>query len=109
MIVTVQGVKQNPEEVEKHCTTLGLEHFFIDMHSGGVSHMTSMMKDDPAQLEQYLDKLEELIAILITRKEVVLVHCQAGFHRTGITAYTLLRVIGGLGADEAYAALAGMR
>ena len=32
-----------------------------------------------------------------------------GIHRTGMTTYTILRVIGGLDPDEAHAALGDMR
>ena len=42
-------------------------------------------------------------------EEVAVVHCAAGIHRTGIVGYTLLRILGGLGTEEAYAALGNMR
>ena len=46
---------------------------------------------------------------LSSSEEVALLHCAAGLHRTGMTTYTILRVIGGLGADDAYKALRDMR
>ena len=42
-------------------------------------------------------------------EEVVLIHCAAGIHRTGILAYTLLRLLGQLSQKEAYAALKDLR
>ena len=47
--------------------------------------------------------------MLNDNNEVALLHCAAGMHRTGLTTYTLLRVIGGLDADDAYKALKDMR
>ncbi len=37
-------------------------------------------------------KLSELYELMKSSEERVLVHCAAGIHRTGIVAYTLLRI-----------------
>ena len=40
---------------------------------------------------------------------MALLHCAAGFHRTGLNCYTLLRLLGKLTPDEAYKAIKEMR
>ena len=52
---------------------------------------------------------QDLLDMLTANEEVCLVHCAAGIHRTGIFAYTLLRLLGGLSQKEGYAALKDMR
>ena len=106
MVVTVQGFDQNPDEIAKLCTTLGLKHFHLDIESASVLKLEKMMKNKPS-LRALVSRLEELMKHLTENEETVLVHCQEGLHRTGIVAYTLLRVIGGFDEpNDAYEALA---
>jgi len=57
-----------------------------------------------ARLKAALPRLSERL----DAGEALLIHCSAGIHRTGMTAYALLRWRG-LTADEALAAIARMR
>lgn len=52
--------------------------------------------------------LKKTFNYLVSNEEKALVHCAAGIHRTGITAYTFLRWTG-LSQDEAIATIKGMR
>ena len=109
MVVTVQGFDQNPDEIAKHCNSLGLSHFHLDIEHASVLKLENLMTNK-GTLRTLVGRIEELIKILTEQEETVLVHCQQGLHRTGITAYTLLRMIGGYDdSEEAYEALAEMR
>ena len=99
---------EHPDEIKAYCEKLGLQHFHVDVHSAAVSHLTNMMASEAA-LNKFVQSILQLIEIMSSREESVLIHCHAGYHRTGMTAYTLIRMLSGRNPDDAYKALQDMR
>ena len=108
LVITVQGVSEQPEEVQQLCTDNELKHFFIELEGANEALLAYKLADH-VQTKKLRGSIQELITMLKDQDEVALIHCAAGIHRTGILAYTLLRLLGQLGKKEAYAKLAALR
>ena len=74
MVVTVQGLDQNPDEIAKLCTMLGLLHFHLNIENASVLKLENVMKNKTS-LRALVSRLEELIKHLAENEETVLVHC----------------------------------
>ena len=104
LVVTVQGKPEKPEEVKRLCDDNDVKHFWMQL-AGANETLLAFEEEEGLHLDTLRDEVQQLIDMLKGNKEVVVVHCAAGIHRTGIIGYTLLRVLGGLGEKEAYEAL----
>ena len=106
MIITVQAVKEKPNDVKTACEQLGIRHFWIELNGANQDLMNNQLT-----LKYLRKRVRELLEILNTSQEVALVHCSAGLHRTGTLGFTLLRLgsQGALGKAEAYLALKTLR
>ncbi len=52
------------------------------------------MLANKATLKMLVKELNIVYQTLLDNEETVLIHCAAGIHRTGVVAYTLLRMDG---------------
>ena len=103
MIVTVQRVTENPREVAKYCRAHGIRHKHINLDGANRPLLENKVT------QAYLKKeINALFKHMTQNKEVVLVHCAAGIHRTGTVGYSLLR-LSGLQPAEAYEGLRHIR
>ena len=66
------------------------------------------MLANKATLKMMVKELNIVYQTLLENEETVLIHCAAGIHRTGVVAYTLLRM-DGKDKKEAYDTLKDMR
>ena len=64
--------------------------------------------ENPKIQKRLKNDLKKLFKHLVQHEERVLLHCAAGVHRTGISAYTLQRW-NGLSPEEAMKVIYGMR
>ncbi|CDW75320.1 adpribosylation crystallin [Stylonychia lemnae] len=99
LIVTLQGTGENPNEIKKGCQQNGIQHKWINIQGANQA-----LLDDKKVIAYLVERIQELYENLSTQQERVLIHCAAGVHRTGITAYTLLR-LDGLCPQDAYETL----
>ena len=104
MIITAQAEAEMVVDVRRQCEKHGIKHFWIDLRGANQTLMT-----DPKVITGLRKKLRELFIHLSNNKERAMLHCAAGVHRTGTMGYSLLRMNGDLGPDEAYKALGTMR
>ena len=108
LVVSVQGKPEKPEEVKKLCEDNDVKHFWMQL-AGANETLLAFEEEDGLGLTTLRSEVQQVIDKVTENKEVVVVHCAAGIHRTGIIGYTLLRVLGDLGEKEAYEALGKMR
>ena len=103
MIVTAQAKREQPQDVAKICKQEGIKHFYIELNGANQALLTA-----PETVTYLRKRIKNLFKRLSAEKEVAVIHCAAGIHRTGTTGYTLLR-LHGLSDKEAYEGLKTMR
>ena len=98
-IVTIQGRKEAPGQIERASKEAGIAWTWIE-----VGHGTYPKDDADRRMRR---GLAELVASL-EAGESVLVHCSAGIHRTGMLVFAALRWLG-LSQAEALDLIGTMR
>ena len=103
MIVSVQKDIENPEAIAKACSQLDIKHIHIPLEGANQEYLGNKQVQ-----ESLRTNLQQIFKHMHENEERVLLHCSAGFHRTGISSYTLLRWTG-LSSEETMDAIKGMR
>ena len=103
MVLTVQQSSERPELVSRACQKNGLRHEYIHLQSA-----TLAILSNEKIMAGYKTQLRKIYEHLCQNQEKLLIHCAKGIHRTGITAYTLLRW-NGLDATTATNTIHNMR
>ena len=75
---------------------MGIKHWHLRMDGPKQTNFAG-----PDELQRIKADVNELFKYLVGNEEKALLHCAAGYHRTGMISYTLLR-LSGLDPDEAF-------
>lgn len=84
-VVSVLGPQEQPDAVRDAVTTAGLGWAWTELASGEVPRGRAAGR---------LWNQAAFVVWVLRKGEGVLVHCSAGMHRTGMVAYTVLRLAG---------------
>ena len=87
-IVTLQSPTECPQEVESQCRKHNLAWIWVPLQ-GANKKLLSSSKTHEIIRNALVDS-----KVRLERGEILLVHCAAGIHRTGLFTYALLRICG---------------
>lgn len=86
-VLTLQSIKEKPEEIKKFCDENNILWFHIDLQGANMPYL----KNANTQ-KKIIDQLLILYEMLLNKQFTLYIHCAAGLHRTGTIVYTLLRM-----------------
>ena len=103
MIISVLKEKENIGVISETCKGLQMKHVHIPFEGANEAYLQDKTVQNNLRIQ-----LQQVFKSVHESEERILLHCSAGFHRTGISAYSLLRWTG-LEPEEALETIKGMR
>ncbi len=99
IIITLQSDAEDIKSIEQECKKAEIRNIQIKLRGANQALLAS--RDT---IKMLIPRLKELYNVLNESEHQVLIHCAAGIHRTGIVAYTLMRM-DGKSEEEAFEGL----
>ena len=86
-ILSILNPKEKPEEIRDECLRLGIDWVNLNLKGAKVGNLES-------NVDMIADSLINTYNHLLKNDTVLLIHCAAGLHRTGVSTYCLIRMNG---------------
>lgn len=88
MVITLQSETESPEEIQHHCSELGIDWQWVPIKA-----VNYLLIKNPNLYSYILTSIQNIKNHLIQGTRI-LIHCRSGIHRTGFITYNLLRLSG---------------
>ena len=89
LVVTCQSEQEHVSEIQIECKEQGIDWIHVPLQGANQALLSAA-----GTIALIFRKLEQILTRMRDKQEVVLIHCAAGIHRTGVMAYSILRICG---------------